>query len=481
MEILKTYFLATKKVEQEFQQTELSLEGKLPEDILGTLFRNGNGRFEHQGILYDHLFDGDGMITKFEFSNGKIHYSNRYVRTKEFVEEEKAGKMLYRSFGTNIPGGRRKNFLKMRFKNAANTSIIWHGQKMLALWEGGLPHQVDPVTLATIERHDYDGTLINKFSFADQFITPELPFSAHPKIHQESGVLHNFGTVAGTKQRLVLYEVSPNGQAQISKSIEMDEVTFTHDFVLTQKQTKVFFLTPVAFDLYKAFSGLVSPAASIKTDPSKQTKILIVDANNEVKSLESEFCFVFHYANGYETPEGQIVVDGYIMTEFPSAEVIKDFVNGIARTGPVPMLTRFIIDPDKGSIHKQPLSSHPGELPFVRPDKEGIHYQYCWNIAGTETTNTAVFTGLAKVNTQTRETLYREFHPNLPGEPVFVPKKNSKAEDDGYLLVLLFDSNSVQTKLHILDAASLETIASATLPHNIPLGFHGFWTDKIYS
>ena len=200
MNILPAYLQACRCVEQEFSQYPLTFEGAVPTDLHGTLFRNGNGRFEHQGITYDHLFDGDGMISAFEFKGGKVHYSNRYVRTDEFEREEAAGRMLYRSFGTNLPGGFSRNFLKMHFKNAANTNVIFHGGKLLALWEGGWPHRLEPATLETLGRYDYGGVLRNDFSFIDRQITPELPFSAHPKVHPGSGELFNFGTAAGRKQ-----------------------------------------------------------------------------------------------------------------------------------------------------------------------------------------------------------------------------------------------------------------------------------------
>ncbi len=480
MEILKKYFTATRKVEEEYSKEELSYTGTLPKEIKGTLFRNGNGRFEHQGVKYDHLFDGDGMITKFEFQGGKIHYSNRYVRTKEFVAEEKEGKMLYRSFGTNLPGGIWRNFMRMRFKNAANTSVIWHGEKMLALWEGGLPHEIDPVTLETIGRYDYDGVLDNDFSYVDHLINPELPFSAHPKVDHKTGILHNFGTAAGTKQRLLLYEVEPDGKARISQAIPMNEVTFTHDFVLTDRGKKIFFLTPVAFDLFKAFSGMESPVASIKIDHTAKTKVLVVDEQGQVHELETDFCFVFHFANGFDVSEDKIIVDGYIMEDFPPAEAIKAFLAGEPEEGSNPLLTRFTLDLNQKTVTKTLLSEHPGELPFVRPDKEGKPYRYAWNISAAADTTLPILTGLSKVDTQKGETLYKELWPNLPGEPVFVPKKNGSNEDDGWLLMLLFDAERVETDLKVLDAASLEEVASIALPHNIPLGFHGFWTEEVF-
>ena len=41
--------------------------------------------------------------------------------------------MLFRSVGTNGPGGLRRNLLRLRFKNASNTSVVFHGGKLLAL------------------------------------------------------------------------------------------------------------------------------------------------------------------------------------------------------------------------------------------------------------------------------------------------------------------------------------------------------------
>ncbi|MEL7119421.1 MAG: carotenoid oxygenase family protein [Bacteroidota bacterium] len=479
MDALKTYFTATKKVEKEYANHSIQIEGTLPKEIQGTLFRNGNGRFEHQEVKYEHLFDGDGMVTKFVFKDGQLLYSNKYVRTQEFVEEEAAGKMLYRSFGTNIPGGIRTNFFKMKFKNAANTSLIHHGGKLLALWEGGLPHEIDPYSLETISRYDYNGVLINDFSWLDHKITPELPFSAHPKVDKKTGILHNFGTAAGTKQRLVLYKVDPKGVASIDHALDIGSVTFTHDFVLTDSGKRIFFLTPVAFDLFKTFSGLQSPVASIKINKNNKTKILVVEPDGATIEYETDFCFVFHFANGYEE-NNKLVIDGYILNDFPDAESTKQFLSGIAVESELPKLTRFEIDLSSKEVNASALSEYPGELPFINPDLEGKPYQYSWNISGPSDTKEFILTGVAKVDVQNKDTLLRDFAPSLTGEPVFVPAENPKSEDDGYLIMLLFNTELEQTELHILRADDLSSVAKGVLPHNIPLGFHGFWTDSLY-
>ena len=85
--------------EYEYEITEL--EGKIPPELSGTLFRNGPGLLDIGGSAIYHPFDGDGMISAFSFRNGKAYYRNRFVRTEAYLQEQQAGKILYRGvFGT---------------------------------------------------------------------------------------------------------------------------------------------------------------------------------------------------------------------------------------------------------------------------------------------------------------------------------------------------------------------------------------------
>lgn len=72
------------------------LEGEIPEGLSGTLFRNGPGLLDVNGQRLHHPFDGDGMIARIAFADGRAHFRNRFVRTKGYVEEQQAGRILYR-------------------------------------------------------------------------------------------------------------------------------------------------------------------------------------------------------------------------------------------------------------------------------------------------------------------------------------------------------------------------------------------------
>ena len=81
------------------------IEGRLPKDLRGTLYRNGPGLFERAGYRKRHLLDGDGMIQAFDFTDAGVRFRNRFVRTRKFVEEERAGGYLYPTWSTRAPGG----------------------------------------------------------------------------------------------------------------------------------------------------------------------------------------------------------------------------------------------------------------------------------------------------------------------------------------------------------------------------------------
>jgi carotenoid cleavage dioxygenase len=60
-----------------------------------------------------------------------------------------------------------------------------------------------------------------------------------------------------------------------------------------------------------------------------------------------------------------------------------------------------------------------------------------------------------------------------PSEPVFVPRARDSAEDDGFVLNVVYDGSSRQSYLAVLDARSMKRLATAHLRHRVPLGFHG--------
>ena len=99
--------------EKDMELTEIN--GKLPEGLVGTLYRNGPGsrRFSKS------FFDGDGMIRAISIDEkGKVHIRSRFVETPKFLKEKGSNKAKVRTAGTNLPGG----FIRNAFKLPADES-----------------------------------------------------------------------------------------------------------------------------------------------------------------------------------------------------------------------------------------------------------------------------------------------------------------------------------------------------------------------
>src|SRR5690242_15474590 len=152
----------------------LKIVGELPRELNGVLYRNGpNPQFDSPGA---HWFVGDGMLHAFHLENGRASYRNRWIRTPKWLAEHDAGRALFGGFGRKLPDAPAA----LTDGGVANTNIIFHGGRLLALEEAHLPTEIAPGTLATTGYHDYDGRLRGAFT-------------AHPKIDPMTGEMVFFG------------------------------------------------------------------------------------------------------------------------------------------------------------------------------------------------------------------------------------------------------------------------------------------------
>ncbi len=67
----------------------------------------------------------------------------------------------------------------------------------------------------------------------------------------------------------------------------------------------------------------------------------------------------------------------------------------------------------------------------------------------------------------------------LGGEAVFVPRPGGTAEDDGYLMTYVTNTQTKASELVLYDAATMspKPVARLRMPHTVPFGFHGGWVS----
>jgi all-trans-8'-apo-beta-carotenal 15,15'-oxygenase len=485
--MLRVIAQATRTVTEELSAVQCRVEGAIPRAIDGVLFRNGPGRFERGGVRYRHPFDGDGHLVRVEFGGGRVVFSNRFVRTREFLEEERCGRMRYRAFGTNLPGGLLANSLRLPFKNAANTSVVWHAGRLLACWEGGPPHRIDPGSLATLGPESFDGRLDHRPSGPTarlaRRITPLLPFSAHPRIDAETGELVNFGLLSGRPNRLLVYRIDAAGRMADPESFDLPRFSFVHDIAVTGRWLCVL-LPHASFDVARVLLGLRTPVGSLRVDPVHPMQALLIPrARGSRKEppliLDAVPGFVFHIAQAFDADDEVLVVDAVRYPEYPIFDDFEALLRALG-TRWVPRLERWLIRPQTGSVSVSPLSQRPFELPVTAPGPLGAPRRHLYGVGAPEGRGVPYFTAIQRLDTDTGSLQALDFGSDPVGEPVLVPDPEG---GEGWLLSLVHraggNGDAGRTELQVLNAADLTVVARAMLPLVVPLGFHGSWVRRV--
>ncbi len=460
--------LHLRRTAEEVDAALVPLAGRLPEGLDGVWWRNGPGRFARGGVGYGHPFDGDGLVVRLDLGRAGCRVRTRFVRTPEFLAEERADKILYRGFGTERPGGFAANAMRLHFKNAANTSVMWHAGRLHALWEGGAPTRLDPTTLETLGRDDLGGLLHGPV------LTPG--FSAHPRRDHETGTLYNFGLRWGVRQRLVIYAIDERGSARVERSVALDRLTFIHDFMLTPHWF-VFLLPAVRFDVMRMALGLSTPVRSLRATPGAvMTALLVPRDGGEPIAIETIPGFVFHQAGAFENAEGYVVCDVMRLDKVPELDQL-DALFEPSNTGGCALPVRLVLDPEaRAIVDVRQLAETPTELP-ITAGSNGLPYRSFWATATSPGRHQPYHSALVRIEPDRGVVARRDMFPALPSEPCFVRRPDARHDEDGWLLTVIHRPGAA-AELWILDAETLTIEARLGLPIPLPPGLHGCWANR---
>ncbi len=467
---------------QEFAYWIDSVEGTIPPELTGTLFRNGPGLLDVQGHPVRHPFDGDGMISSIAFSQGRAFYRSRFVRTEGYVAEQAAGKPLYRGvFGTQKPGGWWANAFDLRLKNIANTQVIHWAGKLLALWEAALPYRLDPASLETVGLDNWNGVLAEGDAF-----------SAHPRVDPGDGAegprLVTFGVRSSLSSVLNLFEFDAEGNLLHRDRHTIPGFAFLHDFALTPHYA-IFFQNPVQLNPLGFLLGLKGAAECVAFNPKQPTKILLIPRQGQgpIRTVIAPASFVFHHANAYEV-EGKVVIDSIAYPEFPSLDEGMSYESVDFDRIPAGQLWRYTVDMTQDSAQPQTataevLISRSCEFPGLNPANVGRPYRHLYIATTHHPTGNAPLQALLKRDMVTgAEQLWSEAPRGFMGEPVFVPRSGATAEDDGWVLCLTYNAARQCSDLLIFAGADITPgpVARLALKHHVPYGLHGTFTPEYF-
>jgi len=435
---------------------DLPVVGRIPRELNGTYYRNGpNPAFPPLGRY--HWFDGDGMIHAVTLDDGRASYRNRYVLSRGLREEQEAGRALYRGLlefqATEIPG----------FKNTGNTNIVWHAGKLLALVEAALPTRMMAGPLDTVGEYDFDGRLSG-------------PMTAHPKLDPETGEMLFFG-YSPFPPYLTYHVAAADGALVRSEVIDVAWPSMMHDFAIT-KDHVIFILCPLVF----SFERLAERGGAFSWEPERGTRLGIMPrrgGNADVRWFDTDPSYVFHPMNAYEDGDAIVLdVARYGRLDFMSAAAVEE--PGY-RDANAARLHRWRIDLARGGVASTPLDDIVTEFPRVDERRLGRRHRFGYMAAREPELNDGaqpLWTAVRKYDLERGGVTERRFGAgNGVGEPLFVPRTASAGEDDGWVLVLVYDAARDTSDFWILDAQDVagEPVARVTLPHRVPYGFHGNW------
>lgn len=452
---------------QDFGPVSLEvLAGKLPPGLQGSLYRNGPGRLGRNGMPVGHWFDGDGGVLGVHFAKGGATGVYRYVQTSGLQQEEQAGQYLFAGYGM-VPPGPWWARLTRDVKNAANTSVLALGDRLLALWEGGLPHALTLDTLATIGLDDLPGL-------------KHRPFSAHPKRDPKTGMIYNFGVTIGATSKLNVYELDGMGVVQREVIIPLTGIPLVHDWAIAGRYLIVC-VPPVQIQALPVLARLKSFSAAMEWQPHRGTEIIAIDRTTlQVASRTvTDPWFQWHFGNGHELADGTVVIDIARYENFQTNQRLAEIVSGRLHTSAKATLWRLHLHPQTGTvISMEQTLDRSCEFPVSPPHEVGLPARYTYLSIHRPQTDlqTEVFDGIARFDHQTGTLTEACLSPGCyPNEPIYA----ADAVDPqwGWVLTVVYNQPCDRSEVWIFAADQLEAepVCRLGLPHRVPLGFHGTW------
>lgn len=439
-------------VSEEITAFDLPVLGELPKDLAGRYVRNGPNPIAPERLdpATHHWFVGDGMVHGVRLRDGRAEwYRNRYVGSAAVAEARGE---------PDVPG---PNWSGSRI--GPNTSVGGFAGTTWALVEaGGTPVELT-YELETVGRNDFFGTLPGAFT-------------AHPKIDPVTGEMHAVAYAWTQWLDHVQYVVvGTDGRVRHTLDIPLPGMTMLHDMSLTRSWVVVYD-QPCTVDLDLAFAGRFP----FRWNPDYGNRVGLLPRRGpdgcaataaDIVWIDVPLGYVFHPMNAFDRADGTVVIDLCVYDRMFDTDILGPFGDGLAR------LERWELDPARRTCSTTVVDPGSNEFPRHRGSVGLTEYRYgyCAGIAGDTRSGWPTL----KHDLVTGERRTFDHGPGrAAGEPVFVARPDSVAEDDGWLITFVHDVAAGTAELVVLDAQEFDRrgyVARVPLPQRVPFGFHGNW------
>ncbi|XP_034708802.1 carotenoid cleavage dioxygenase 7, chloroplastic [Vitis riparia] len=510
------------------------VDGAIPVDFpSGTYFLAGPGLFSDDHGSTVHPLDGHGYLRAFAINGpGKeVKFSARYVKTEAQLEEHdpmtRGWRFTYRGPFSVLKGGKKVGNRKV-MKNVANTSVLKWGGRLMCLWEGGDPYEIESGTLDTIGRLDmmegcdslHEGgspggdawdlaAAALKPILHGVFKMPEKRPLSHYKIDAKRNRLLmmwcNAEDMLLPRSNFTIYEFDSKMKVVQRKEFKIPDHLMIHDWAFTDSHY-VLFSNRIKLDILGsmgALSGLSPMISALSANPSKPTSPIYllprfsddVIGNRDWRvpiEVPSQL-WLIHVGNAYEERDerGNFNIQihasacsyhwfnfhkmfGYDWQSRKLDPCVMNVQQGQEES--LPHLIQVSINLDANGTSKncsvEPLNqwNKPSDFPAINPSSSGTKNTYMYAAAASGSRSTLPhfpFDTIVKVNVPNKSThRWSTGTRRFIGEPIFVPK--GIEEDDGYLLVVEYAVSIQRCYLVILDAKRIGEIDALVARLEVP-------------
>ena len=417
----------------------LAVTGTIPPELDGRYVRIGPNPFGDAGKGH-HWFIGDGMVHGVRLKNGNAEwYRNRFIRSNSLAEKG----------GPAAVGGPRRGF-----GDTVNTNVLDVGGRIMALVEAGsYPVELND-NLESVAYDNFGGGLAGSFT-------------AHPHQCPTTGEIHAICYEAERPDRIRHVALDSEGKVLRELPIPVTHGPSIHDCSITENYVVILDL-PVTFSMKAMLAGQRFPYRWNRDHRPRVGLLPRKGGAEDIIWCDVDPCYVFHVGNSFEA-EGKVVIDLCAYETIFDGDMPGPYGKPLG-------LERWTVDPATQSVERVTLDAAGQEFP--RPDERFFTkpYRYLWSDGLEGDLDFVSALPIYRHDLQTGEKIEHDFgEGRIPGEFVFVPRSEDAPEGDGWIMGYVINRNANTSTLEILEAITLEPVASVHIPHLIPLGFHGNW------
>ncbi|XP_019433092.1 PREDICTED: carotenoid cleavage dioxygenase 7, chloroplastic [Lupinus angustifolius] len=493
------------------------VDGSIPTDFpSGTYYLTGPGLFADDHGSTVHPLDGHGYLRAFTIDNvnKKVKYMAKYIKTEAQVEEHdpktNTWRFTHRGPFSVLKGGRKVGNTKV-MKNVANTSVLRWGEKLLCMWEGGDPYEIESRTLDTIGRYNmmdecdlegYDKKYdVDIWEVAARLLKPllygvfKMPprrLLSHYKVDSRRNrlltVSCNAEDMLLPRSNFIFSEYDSNFKLVQKQEFKIPDHMMIHDWAFTDTHY-IIFANRIKLDVLgsmEAVCGISPMISALKLNPSKSTSpiYLLPRFPNKSKGKERDWrvpieapsqLWLIHVGNAFEINhangnlEIQIVASacsyqwfnfrklfGY---DWQNHKLDPSMMNIKGGNELLPHIIQVSIKLDSDyncqECNVKPMQNwkKSSDFPIINPSFSGKKNRYLYaatTLGSRKTLPSFPFDTVVKLDlvNDCVQTWTVESRRFI-GEPIFVPKGHD--EDDGYLLVVEYAVSMQRCYLVILN------------------------------